>query len=184
MINNISNWAGNIVAITVLITIIEMILPNNKNKKYVELVCGLLFVIVVMKPIFLFLNDEIDLGKLLLENEREFSSVEYNTQVKNIQESQNENILKVYEEKLKEDIATNVKKEGYEVSDLALVINKNNYGINEMSFKAYPSDQVIQTININIYNSNSKSISEIEKNKIKAVLNSIYNVQPESIHIY
>jgi stage III sporulation protein AF len=184
MINNISNWAGNIVAITVLITIIEMILPNNKNKKYVELVCGLLFVIVVMKPIFLFLNDEIDLGKLLLENEREFSSVEYNTQVKNIQESQNENILKVYEEKLKEDIATNVKKEGYEVSDLALGINKNNFEINEMSFKAYPSDQVIQTININIYNSNSKSISEIEKNKIKAVLNSIYNVQPESIHIY
>jgi ribosomal protein S8 len=136
-----------------------------------------------MNPIFTFLNSEIDLGEILLENEREFSSIEYKTQVQDVQNIQNENIMKVYEEKLKEDVINNIKKEGYVVSNLNLEINRNNYEILKMSFKITQAEGAIQVVNINISNSNS-NISETEKTKIKAVLNSIYSVQPESINIY
>ena len=38
MIDFLSNWAEQLVVAVIIATIIEMILPNNNNKKYIKIV--------------------------------------------------------------------------------------------------------------------------------------------------
>ena len=40
MINFISSWAEQIVLAVIIATIIELILPKNKNRKYIQMVIG------------------------------------------------------------------------------------------------------------------------------------------------
>ena len=41
MIEFISNWASGIIVTIIVITILEMLLPNNKNKKYIKVLMGI-----------------------------------------------------------------------------------------------------------------------------------------------
>ena len=41
MINFLSTWAEQIIIAVIIATIIELILPNNKNKKYIQMVIGI-----------------------------------------------------------------------------------------------------------------------------------------------
>ena len=41
MIEIISTWAKNLGVTIVLVSIIEMILPNNKTKKYIRMILGI-----------------------------------------------------------------------------------------------------------------------------------------------
>ena len=41
MINFLSSWAEQIIIAVIAASIIEMILPENKNKKYVKMIIGI-----------------------------------------------------------------------------------------------------------------------------------------------
>jgi len=51
MIEKINSWTGQIVIATCISIIIQMILPNGKNKKYAEVVSGLYILYVILNPI-------------------------------------------------------------------------------------------------------------------------------------
>ncbi len=51
MINNINSWTSKIIIATVITIIIQMILPNGKNKKYIEIVSSLYILYVILNPI-------------------------------------------------------------------------------------------------------------------------------------
>ena len=51
MISKINSWTGQIVIATAISVIIQMILPNGKNKKYAEVVSGLYILYVILNPI-------------------------------------------------------------------------------------------------------------------------------------
>ena len=51
MIDKMNSWTGQIVIATVISIIIQMILPNGKNKKYAEVVSGLYILYVILNPI-------------------------------------------------------------------------------------------------------------------------------------
>jgi stage III sporulation protein AF len=184
MVENLSNWASTIVAITILTTITQMILPNNKNKKYVELVCGLLVVIVIMKPVLSFFDGEIDLEKILLDNEKLYSATEYSIETEKLQNAQKNSIIEAYKEKLKEDINSRINAEGYSANDMNIKVNENDFNIKEISFKLEPINKGVQDVVINVSKNISSDTSDVEKSKIKAVLTNIYEIQPESINIY
>ena len=40
MINFLSSWAEQVILAVIIATILELILPNSKNKKYVQMVIG------------------------------------------------------------------------------------------------------------------------------------------------
>ena len=50
MIKLISNWAGQLIVALVVVTIIEMLLPDNKIKKYVKTVIGLYIIFCIISP--------------------------------------------------------------------------------------------------------------------------------------
>ena len=64
MISFMSSWAEQIVLAVIVATIIEMILPKNKNKKYIQMVIGVYVLFNIISPI--------------IENKEEFSIEKYN----------------------------------------------------------------------------------------------------------
>ena len=46
MINFLKTWCENIVVVLIISVIIEMILPEGKNKKYVQVIIGIQYLLI------------------------------------------------------------------------------------------------------------------------------------------
>lgn len=51
MINFISSWGMNIIIASVIGTVIQMILPEGKNKKYINVVIGVYILVCIISPL-------------------------------------------------------------------------------------------------------------------------------------
>ena len=51
MINFLSSWAEQVILAVIIATILELILPNSKNKKYVQMVIGVYVLFNIISPI-------------------------------------------------------------------------------------------------------------------------------------
>ena len=67
MVNWLNTWAQRIIIVVIICTIIEMILPEGKNKKYIKIVMGIYVVFTIISPIIAKINnkEKIDLEKYL-----------------------------------------------------------------------------------------------------------------------
>ena len=50
MINFLSSWVKNLALALIIVSILEMILPNNKTKKYVKMIMGLYILFSIISP--------------------------------------------------------------------------------------------------------------------------------------
>mgnify|MGYP002571104865 FL=1 len=108
MIEILSSWAKGLGITIVIVSIFEMLLPNNRTKKYIRMVLGVYVIFNIVsrliknKDVFNFNNIDLE----------EYTSVE--TSSVN-QTSMNERIKKLYSEELEKDITKKIKEKGYEV---------------------------------------------------------------------
>lgn len=127
MIEIINSWAQKIIIVVIICTIIEMILPEGKNKKYIKTVIGIYVVFTIVFPIISKINNNtLDLNKYFkIENNE---TIETSSPV---MVDTNEYIEEVYKEKLKTDIKTKIEAMNYSVKNIDLEIeteNEENYG--------------------------------------------------------
>ena len=66
MIDFINDWAGELVVALIIVTIIEMLLPENKTKKYVKTVIGVYIIFCIISP---FINKD-EFKAILKETEK------------------------------------------------------------------------------------------------------------------
>ncbi len=195
MVNEISNWAGGIVTSVIIITILEMLIPEGKNKKYIKTVLGIYLLFTIISPIAKAITgDEINLKNVIQIDE--FKNK--NTNIHAIET--NASIEKIYETNLKEDIMNKLAQKGYEANKIDLKIeleDKNNYGrINHIYVQIREKENgtskqtinKIEKINIEIENNleniqERTSLSQIETQKIKTYISTIYNVEENIITI-
>ena len=104
MINFISSWAEQIVLAVIIATVIELILPKNKNKKYIQMVMGIYVLFNIISPI--------------IKNKEAISIDEYNiekyetkSQYEIDQSSMDERIEKIYLEELENKITSRFEEE-------------------------------------------------------------------------
>lgn len=134
MISFFSSWAEQIVLAVVIATIIELILPNNKNKKYIQMVIGVYILFNIISPI--------------IKNKEVFSSIdEYNLdEYNNIsseyvidQSSMDKRIEKICLKELEKKVTSKFEEKGYIVSkctiDAELDTTKKNAGIHLITVK-------------------------------------------------
>lgn len=108
MIEILSSWAKGLGITIVIVSIFEMLLPNNRNKKYIRMVLGVYVIFNIVSPLIKN-KDVFNFNNIDLE---EYTSVE--TSSVN-QTSMNERIKKLYSEELEKDITKKIKEKGYEV---------------------------------------------------------------------
>lgn len=113
MIEIISSWAKSLGVTIVLVSILEMILPNNKTKKYIRVVLGIFVVFNIISP-FIQNKDNLSLTSINIEDYYTDGSSSENESLN--QTSMNERIKQLYEEELEKDITKKVEEQGYIVS--------------------------------------------------------------------
>ena len=73
MIEFISSWAKSLGLAIVIVSILEMLLPNNKNKKYIRMVMGIYILFNIVSPFIsnkdIFNIEDLDIEKYAMEQE-------------------------------------------------------------------------------------------------------------------
>lgn len=123
MIEFISTWVKGLGVAIVIVSIIEMILPNNKTKKYIKMVLGIYIIFNIISPLVKN-KDKLNLEDLNLNNYTASTSASVD------QTSMNKRIEILYENELEKDITTKLKEKGYELSECKVTAkideNENN----------------------------------------------------------
>lgn len=131
MINFLSSWAEQVILAVIIATILELILPNSKNKKYVQMVIGVYVLFNIISPIIKnkekLVFSEIDLDKYIT------------TSTKVEQSSMDARLEKIYLEELENNIKSKFKNAGIEIIkctiDAELDTTKKNAGIHSIDVK-------------------------------------------------
>ena len=164
MINFLSLWAEQIVLAVIIATIIELILPNNKSKKYIQMVIGVYILFNIISPI--------------IKNKEDFSIDKYKIEENTInseyvidQTSMDKRLEKIYLEELEKNVKTKLEDNGFNVSkciiDAVLDTNKKNAGIHLITVKIKgPADKV----EVEKVKNDLATEYEISEDKIKIVI--------------
>lgn len=120
MINFLSSWVKNLSLALIIVSILEMILPNNKTKKYVKMVMGLYIVFSIISP-FIENSGEFDLNNVnfYLEETEETSSISENTD----QTSMDNRLNELYKKELQKDIIKKIEEKGYKIETCKVTVH-------------------------------------------------------------
>ena len=165
MINFISSWAEQIVLAVIIATIIELILPKNKNRKYIQMVIGVYVLFNIISPIIK--NKE----AISVEN-YDIGQYQTNSTYEIDQSSMDARIEKIYLEELQNNITSEFENAGFTVEkcivDAELDTNKKNAGIHLITIK------IKDPVDAGEINKKVEELAkeyEISKDKIKIIIN-------------
>ena len=128
MINFLSSWAEQVILAVIIATILELILPNSKNKKYVQMVIGVYVLFNIISPIIKnkekLVFSEIDLDKYIT------------TSTKVEQSSMDARLEKIYLDELEKDKSEESQDRIENLKEFAeLDTTKKNAGIHSIDVK-------------------------------------------------
>ena len=110
MIEFMSSWVKGLGLAIVIVSILEMLLPNNKTKKYIRIVMGIYVLFTMISP-FIKKQDLWDFNQIDLEK---YTTTE--TSITLDQSSMDQRIQELYIQELEKDIAKKLKEQGYDVT--------------------------------------------------------------------
>ena len=200
MVSIINSWAKGIILAIIIATIIEIILPEGNNKKYIKTIIGIYILFVMIHP-FISTN-KININSIIKDTASEMD--EYETEDLTLET--NQYIEETYKNKIQEDIREKVKNKGYNTNFLNLNIETESeefYGqVNNINIKIEKikdiekqenittnTIQKIDNVEINLSNSPiieesvNEEITEDEIEKLKEYLSIEYGTAKEKIHI-
>lgn len=185
MIEIINNWLEGIVIAVVVSVIIEMIIPEGKNKKYIKTIIGVYIMFVIVSPIVS------NIGNLNAEELLKATSEEYAMEIETI--NFNKEMQLAYEGKLKENIEAELNNIGYSIEEFSAdyEVTENEFGnINNLNIHVKKvndnSVKIVKEVKINLNqeNTNQKnSITQEEIEKIKTILSENCGISIDKIKI-
>ncbi len=174
MINFLSSWVKNLCLALIVVSILEMLLPNNKTKKYVKMVMGLYILFSIIEP---FIENSNEL-KFNVEDLYNQYSVETLAESENVnQKSMDSRLDELYKQKLENDIVQKLDKEGYVVEDCDVKahISSNDTGIELITIKIKEKKD---NSNENDENQSNETMNIEEK-----IVNEIQKIQKVEINV-
>lgn len=207
----ISSWAEQIIVAVIIATIIEMILPNGNNKKYIKTVIGVYVLFTIISPVITnVLGKDVSLDTFSYE-EYFKNSNSYSQLSESFSNSTNSNIESAYVVNLEQDIKNKLKQKGYSASNIQLEIeleDEEMYGsikhikinIKQIEEKEEEKNNTVSNTTINEVSVNkiqvgnntnrvstntvdSKTLTSTQTKEIKEFLNEEYGVDKEQITI-
>lgn len=191
----IKDWAEGIVVAVIIATILEILLPDNKNKKYISTVIGIYILFTIISPIISKVTGQ---SINLKDFTNKDTSLSTSSTMNNIALLENSsNVEDVYIKTLKSDITDKLKSKGYSTDYIDLKIStssKDNYGEIEGIYlklsllEEKANVNKVEEIKINISenkseNTTANNISEEDLNSAKEFLMDTYGISKDKIHI-
>ena len=167
MIEFLSSWAKSLGVTIVIVSIFEMLLPNNKTKKYIRVILGIFILFNVISP-FINNKNKLSLTSIDIENY-------INTQNETINQTSMDNrIQDLYEQELEKNIIDKIENQGYKVNKCNVSANivKNSENeentINKITLKIEKAK--------NLETENTGEQNKITENKIVAQIQKIKEI--------
>lgn len=162
MINFLSLWVKNLSLALIVVSILEMLLPNNKTKKYIKMVMGLYILFSIIAP---FVNNSnvlnFNIEDVYSDYSKEISSTSATSTTGEVnQASMDDRLNKLYKEQLESDITQKVEEKGYDVRKCKVEAHVSE------------SDTGIESITIEIDGKNDNTENSNNSNKTDATENS------------
>lgn len=179
LVNWINTWAQGIIIAVIIGTIIEILLPENKNKKYIKTIIGIYILFTIISPIInKFTKKEINIKNVSISSNEKMNTI-------------NLDVNEYVEEEYKNNLTNFLKENGYNIENIELKINNNtidNLSINISKIKKSENLEIndIKKVEINtsIPNENIKNeISKEEIEKIKDLIVQEYSISKEKIEV-
>lgn len=181
MIEWLKTWSNQIIVATIISIILEMLLPEGNNKKYIKMVIGIYVLFIIINPVI----TKITGNSLAIEdfdyNKYFDDSVSISLASEEFEETNSKLITQAYIESIENDIKSKIEQKGYKVSSCKINIigdeNPDKYGtLTNISIQLstiikenenIDASNNIQIENIEVNVNNSKEEKEQEKIKIK-----------------
>ena len=210
MISKINIWAQGIVIATIIATVIQLILPENKNKKYIKVVIGIYILFCIIHPVVgktVNLNDynieDLSSNGNFIGHNKNIGSSDTgseNNYSQNGAYQYNKSINDEFEKGLINDVKTKLNSMGYSSDNIDVSFDKD-YNIKHLkilAIKKYNNDESINVKDVNISlnngildekdegnnsNNDHSEIRESEKVKIKNYFSETYKVDKNEIEV-
>ena len=189
MISFISSWTQQVIFAVIIGVILQMILPEGKNKKYIKVIIGVYVLFAIINPV---------IGKNIDMDLEEFNLSLENTAIE-LDNTNEHNIDEIFLNNLTQDIKSKIANKGYSCENIELTTNENYEikkivveGIYELpdseetqinSNNIQINEVVIGEKDNNIKEQVVKGISNSEEKKLKEFLSETYNVKEKNIEI-
>ncbi len=181
MISGISNWAQQIIIAVIIGTLIEMILPNGNNKKYIKTIIGIYILYTIISPVIKLAGGEIKLD--YSDYEKYFNSSD------NIEYGESISVNDTYKAELEKKLKKDVEDLGYSVYKSEIEFNLEDGVIEKATLildkEKHNENRVEVSINkIEIGSSSTKeSATDKEFQNIKDKIIADYGVDSKNIII-
>lgn len=176
MVTFLSSWVKNLSLALIVVSILEMILPNNKTKKYIKTIMGLYILFSIISP-FIKNSNNLNLSEFNINSYAEGIVEASSNEVVN-QESMDKRIKKIYVQELEKDITSKIKEKGYTVSNCKVYVD----GIEDGNIKNITVKLKDKKENLNSeenYKNNKINIENVLVEKIQKVKIQVSNNKEE-----
>lgn len=123
MIEIIKNWCEGIIIAIIICIIIELLIPEGKNKKYVKVVMGIYIVFTIINPLLKFINYDYDFYEF------------FGTQVEETYSEMDSNIKDVYVIGMEESLKQEIENLGYIINYVKIKVDKNYENIEQIELQ-------------------------------------------------
>ena len=170
MIEFLSDWAKSLGLAIIVISILEMLLPNNKTKKYVRMVFGIYIIFNIISP-FVQNKDILDVSSYDLN---EYIGNYTTNQTNEEQSTVNSQIEEIYIGELEKDITKKVEKLGYQV------ITCNVYATLSSENEENYIEEIVLTVEKNEEQENNQEENGTEQSETieDKLVNEIQKIKP------
>lgn len=194
MISKINVWTQGILIATIIAIIIQLILPENKNKKYIKVVIGIYILFCIIHPV---IGKSVNLEDYDLEN---YNLVNYNyvgsgssignpdfigndnftgntdfvgnndfiedTRKGSSAYQYNKSVNEEFRKRFINDVDTKLNTMGYSSDDIDVIFDKD-YNINHLkilNIKKYSNDKSVNIKDVNISLDDNRGSDDVNKN--------------------
>ena len=132
----LNTWLQGIIVAVVIASIIQMILPNGNNKKYIKVVLGVYIVFQIITPVInKFFNSDFEVSSLIDIDKytKKMKTYEVSSKNTDINKTNEDSIKQIYITNLKKDIKTKLEDKDYLIKDVEVQVENNeNYDIKSL----------------------------------------------------
>ena len=169
MIEFISDWAKSLGLAIIIVSILEMLLPNNKTKKYIKVIMGIYILFNIISP-FVKNKEIFNLKEIDLEA---YSSTQQSNEEVD-QTSMDKRIIDLYEKELEKDIKDKLTKKGYIISNCRVIAKIGNKD----------EDTHITKIKLQIRSKSEENSQEVQNNNLEnKILVEVQKIKPIETNI-
>lgn len=174
----LNTWLQGIIVAIVIASIIQMILPNGNNKKYIKVVLGVYVVFQIITPVInKFFNSDFEVSSLIDIDKytKKMETYEVNSKNTDINKTNEDSIKQIYIANLKKDIKTKLEDKDYLIKDVEVQVENNeNYDIKSLTIYVNGKNDNKEENNKE-KTENNIHINEIEKIEINVSQNNETN---------